>query len=305
MSGSFDQATKRAIRAALARAAYASNTVRVADPDLRGFRWLVASPRGVFAVAEDRFKLVLHGWYFGIHRRDDAIYLFENCGSRDPAVKMGRVFRIAFEDGRLGEARVLVTGLDNNCHQLAFVGAALCVIDTAGQAILRFTAEGTPLDTKRPFPPAPVDDSSGAYLHLNAIRQCGDRIALMLHNGRAVPRKQSELAWLDSDWNVIERHTLAGHSCHDIVADEQGRLWHCASMEGEIIVSDGTRTTVNPQLMTRGLAITEDRIVVGSSTFGPRHVRDTLRGEITIFDRDLRRLADIELPATPTDIATI
>lgn len=301
MPGPFEPDAKRAIRMALARQAYAKGEVRIADPDLGGYGWLVASPQGVFAVGLHGAKLVLHGWYFGIHRHGDALYLFENCGMRDDSVALGRVVRLTLDDGRLSAPTVLVTGLHNNCHQLALIGGLLCVLDTANQAVLRFTPEGAPVDIKRPFPPAPPSDTSGAYLHLNSLAQVGERIALMLHNGKAVPEKSSELAWLDRDWNLLAREPLPGHSCHDIVADERGVLWHTDSPAGDVIGSDGTRVKVSDELMTRGIAFRGEQVLVGMATFGPRHVRDALRGAVAIFDRGWNPLAQLELRGAPTD----
>lgn len=301
MSRRFEPDTRRAIRTALAREAYARGIVRIADPDLTGYGWLVASPQGVFAVGLHGAKLVLHGWHFGIHRHGDALYLFENCGMRDDSVALGRVVALRLDGGRLSEPAVLVTGLHNNCHQLALIDGLICVVDTANQAILRFTREGEPFDVQRPFPPAPPSDTSGAYLHFNSLAQVGERIALMLHNGKALPAKSSELAWLDRDWNVLVRETLPGHSCHDIVPDEYGTLWHTDSLAGDAIGSDGTRVKVSDALMTRAIAFSSEHVLVGMATFGPRHVRDALRGAVAIFDRAWNRLAQIELRGAPTD----
>lgn len=301
MSEPFDLDAKRRIRMALARQSYETGTVRIALADCRDHEWLVASPQGVFAVGPDDARLALPGWFFGIHRAGNAIYLFENCALRDESVDLGRVIRLRLEGKVLSRPEVLVTGLHNNCHQLALIDGLLCVVDSNNQAILRFTPDGQPVDIQRPFPAAPPSDTSGAYLHLNSIAKVGERIALMLHNGKASPSKPSEIAWLDERWNVIERHPIAGHSCHDIVADETGRLWHCASMEGEIIASDGTRIPVTRELMTRAIAFRPDKLLVGMSTFGPRHVRDRLRGAVALFDRQFKRTGQIELPGAPTD----
>jgi hypothetical protein len=289
------------IRQALAQDAYDRSLVRIADPDVAGHDWLVASPQGVFAVASDEVKLVIHGWFFGICRHKEWLYLFENCSHRYGPPGMGRVVRIEYVAGRLGRPTVLTNGLHANCHQLAVVDDLLCLLDTANQTILRFALDGRTIDAQRPFPIAGPDDTSGAYLHFNSIAAIGDRIAILLHNGRAIPEKPSELAWLDRDWNLLHRDPLAGHSCHDIVEDERGVLWHCASMSGEIMSSDGIRVKITDTMMTRSLAIRDDAMIVGISTFGPRHVRDRLRGGVVILDRAFNRKAELELPGAPTD----
>jgi hypothetical protein len=305
MSEPFDLDKRRAIKMALARDTYARGVVRIAQPDLTGYAWLVASHRGVFAVAEDRVCTALHGWFFGICRHEDSFYLFENCGLRDRDSGLGRIVRIDLIEGRLANPAVLVIGLHANCHQVRVIDGLLCVVDTANQAILRYTLAGEPVDVKHPFPVAPLTDRTGAYLHLNAVAKIGGRIAVMRHNGKALPEKASEIAWLDADWKPVSLQPLDGRWCHDIVEDEHGAIWNCGSKAGEILVSDGRKVAVAGDMLTRGLAISADRIVVGKSTFGSRKERDSLLGAVVIMDRAFNRIADLELGGPPTDIALL
>jgi hypothetical protein len=294
-----------AARTALAKASYAEGRVRMAESNLAGAEWLVATNNGVYAVGPDSVTLVLHGWFFGLHRHADHIYLFENCALRDVSVAMGRVVRLSLHDGHLRDPVVLVTGMSNKCHQLAVIDNVLCVIDTGYQCIRRFHLDGTRLADIMPFPVALPDDSSGAYLHLNSIAAIGDRIGLLLHNGKAVPQRPSEVAWFDRQWALIERHSIIGHSCHDIVADANGAIWHCDSMAGDIISDHGHRIPVTDQMMTRGLAFRQDRVLVGASRFGPRRVRDQLRGEIALLDAQFKVIGRRDLDGPPTAIIAL
>jgi hypothetical protein len=306
MTDTMKMASNSEIRQALARLAYDRDDVRIVDPDLAGWDWLATTHRGVFAVANDRIKLVLRGWFFGICRHGDRLYAFENCGHRDLGSNTGRVVRLDITGTTLTGPRVLVTGLHNNCHQVVVIDETLCVVDTANQAIRRYTLDGEVVDVQRPFPAAPLTDETGAYLHINTIAKVGERIGLLLHNGKALPLKNSEIAWLDEDWAVIEREFLPGHSCHDIVEDEDGRLWHSLSRDGDIMRSDGTVIHITDDKMTRGIALKPETMAVGLSTFGPRHLRGTLNGNVVVLDRsDFRRLHDIEMPAAPADIIAI
>lgn len=305
MTDHFDHATRRAVRSALARDAYGTGKVQIADPDIDGYAWLVASHRGLFAVSEDRSKTVVHGWFFGIEKVGDLIYLYENCGLRDRSTTMGRIVRYRIADGGLAEPTVLVTGLHNNCHQLRMIDGALCLVDTANQAIRRYTPQGVLLDVRTPFPVAPPSDRTGVYLHINSIARVDDRIAILRHNGKATPEKTSELAWLDNDWNVLSIEPVPGHHCHDIVRDGEGAVWHCASSEGEIMSSTGRRVRITDSLMTRALGFTAERVIVGVSTFGPRHLRDTLKGGVSILDREFGRVAHLDLDGSPTDLVAL
>lgn len=305
MSAAFDTDAKRAIRQALALRSYQDDVVRLVDSDLAGWTWLVASHNGLFAVAPGKWKRLLHGWLFGICRDGNGLFLFENCGRHDRGSDQGRLVRLRIEQGRLTRPEVLVKELDGNCHQVRVIDGLVCVVDTANQAILRFTREGVPIDIKQPFQPAASDDRSGVYLHLNSIARIGGRLALLLHNGKALPPKQSEIAWLDDNWQVIERHALEGFQCHDIVADPAGIVWHSASMSGEIIATDGRRIRISDDLMTRGIAFSGNLGAVGLSIFSERHLRDGLRGNLAILDRQMVLQEVLDLPGSPTDIVAL
>lgn len=291
-----------ALRAMLARAAYDADRVRLTGLPLGTADCLVASRQGLFAVGRDGTAVPLaHGFFFGIRALDDGVLLFE-AGDRSHAPgNRGRLVQLRIVDGGLGDPRILVRGLDNQGHQVAIFDDTLWVVDTAHQRILGFAPDGTPRAEHRPFPPASRDDTGGGYLHLNGLARVGDRIALMLHNGQVQPPRASELAWLDRDWTLIARRPIAGHSCHDIVVDERGVLWHCDSMAGDVISSAGDRLHVTER-MTRGLAITPDTLVVGTSNFARREQRDDVAGTVIYLDRTGDARTEVMLPGAPTDL---
>ena len=286
------------LRAALAMHRYARDAVHVAHADLRGYDWLVASSKGVFAVNDDGFATVLFGWYFGICRHGDWLYLFENCGHRLRERPRGRLVRLTLRDGRLSDPVVIARGLDCHCHQIAVIDGLMHVVDTGNQAILRSVLGGRPVDVLHPF-------DAAHYHHINAIAQIDGRIGVMLHNGRHEPPMTSQIVWFDPDWRPIERQTLPDTGCHDIVADDHGRLWYAASMSGELVASDGQRIPISSELMTRGIAFGPQRIIVGLSIFGPRERRDALRGMVALCDRQFQRIANIELPGAPAVIISL
>lgn len=305
MAKTFELDARRAIRVAMALRSYETDTVRVIDPDITDHDWLVATHRGLYAVNLDGAKRIIYGWFFGICRDGQDVYLFENCAMRDRTRAFGRIIKMTISSGTLSEPVVLVKGLDANCHQIEIIDGLLCVVDTANQSILRYTLDGCLVDVKTPFPIALPSDRSGAYLHINSIAKIGERIAIMLHNGPVLPEKCSELVWLDADWNLCDRISLDGHCCHDIVEDEAGVIWHSASNTGELMAGDGRRVKITSDRMTRGIALSADAIIVGISSFGARQNRDALPGAVVILDRALNKLAEFELDGPPADIVAI
>jgi hypothetical protein len=305
MAEIFELETRRSIRTAIVLDSYVHDRVRISDFDVSGYDWLVSTHKGLFAVNLAGAKCIVHGWFFGICRFENDFYLFENCAQRDRTQALGRLIKLSITGRQLSAPVVIAKGLDANCHQIKVIDQLLCVVDTANQAIVRYDLNGCLVDVKKPFLTAPVTDRTGRYLHINSIAKLGSRIAVLLHNGRAIPEKHSELAWLDTDWNVCERVPLNGHFCHDIVEDADGVLWHSASKSGELMASDGRRVKVDNDRMTRGLFVSSDYIIVGLSGFGARDKRDALPGAVVIFDRNFARLAEINLGGPPVDIVAI
>ncbi len=284
--------------------------------DLHGWDWLVATHRGLYAVRLGAAKLVAHGWFFGLREHGEAFYLFENCALRDRTALLGRVVRLDRSDRQITGHQVLAKGLHPNCHQLAIIGEVLCV---ARYRKPDHTA--VPVGRHGSACAGPVRDlpwsaaTSGAYHHINAIAEIDGRIAIMLHNGKLVPERNSEIAWFDRDWQPTGRTALDGRMCHDLVCDSAGMLWYCASFDGSIATLAGPKIPLVKDYMTRGLAFagggaaaggaTAAHCAVGYSAFGPRQVRDGLKGGVILCDHAFAQIGKIELGGPPAEIIAI
>ena len=299
----------RRLAEALARSAYSDDRVRVADLDITGCIAIICCGFGVYGVTDaGDVRRILFGRFHGIRHQGDHILIFEVCDRPRNRARFGRILRLALLGDRLGDPEILVRGLDNQAHQLALFDGMIHLVDTANQLIQRFTADGVLIDEIRPFPFVYGDPAAGDYHHINSIAKVGNRIGLMLHNGKLTrpdgsPRP-SELAWFSSDWSLIERQELPGFGCHDLVPDEQGILWHCGSMDGELINSAGQSYKVS-DLMTRGLDFTDDSVIVGACVFGDRSKRDEYMGKLLVLDRSVTRKMEIDLPSAPMDLIAL
>lgn len=295
---------ERAIRAALARKAYVTDTVRLRVTDLRGFECLVASRQGLFAARRDGASLIAHGFFFGLHRHGDTVFAFEACDVPSTDSACGRIVAFTLDGPRIVAARVIARGLDNQCHQLEVIDDLICLVDTANQLIRRFTLGGAPVDVRTPLPPVRRGAGGAAYHHINSIAQVRGSVALLLHNGAGTLDRPSALAWLDADWAVARIEPLAGYGCHDIVEDAAGVIWHCGSRDGELLRSDGPPIGVSAR-MTRGLALGREGLIVGTSDFGARACRTELAGSLVFLDGSHRPICELPLDGAPTDIIAI
>src|SRR5690606_17702312 len=102
-------------------------------------------------------------------------------------------------------------------------------------------------------------------------------------------------------FNQVERFTLPGLMCHDLVVLEDGRLIANGSMGGFLIDRQGIIAQID-NLLTRGLSIVTDDVVIGSSTFGDRERRIAATGRLTYPARGHALRAADDLPAAPPQI---
>ncbi|MES2441766.1 MAG: hypothetical protein V4574_02980 [Pseudomonadota bacterium] len=303
MTGTAPFTQAEQIARALARTAYETDTVRLTREDIAGCSHLVATRQGLFAVEEGRPVRVAFGSFYGLTLRDGAIFAFEACDVAGMDTQLGRVVRLEREGegDRIASATVLAKGLDNGCHQIDFIHDRLTLLDSQNQRVLRFGEGETAWEPLHPLPPMRERAWSKGYVHINSLLEIGEHILLLLHNGAAYTGKQSEVAVLDRDWQEIARWPLPGEGCHNLVVLEDGTLISCGSMAGEIIGLDGPIVRVS-EMMTRGLAVDAETIVVGAARFSSRRERGATPGTVAFLDRDYRVRSVLALPGAPTEI---
>ncbi len=299
-SGDNAIASDRQLSLALARRAYASGEVRLASRDLTDCEHIIATRQGLLAAGAEGWKRIAHGQYFGLTVDGTDILAFEACDRPRHPTRMGRIIRMRVRDSHIVDTEVIVTGLDNGCHQIDLVGDTLVVVDTYTQRILEVAPDAS-VKVFAPFPFARGQDDTSAYVHINSVLAVGDQRLLLLHNDYRGTDRPSELALLDSSWEILERRPLPGTGCHNLALLEDGSILSCGSMEGALISSAGLNVNVSP-LMTRGLSVGPDVIGVGGSTFSERENRDQQPGTLHLMDRRHRPISTLALPAPPTEV---
>jgi hypothetical protein len=296
---------------------YHFGIVRLRHPTLDGYTHLVASREGLYAINETSFVKVMTGQYFGLTYADGSHYAFQALGpdrpppdGRElPPYRRGRIVRLDLRDSRIVGTAVTTTGLPTGIHQIDFIGGRLYLVDTYNSRILKLSADLTAIETAfHPGGYPPQDDWSAGYAHMNSIVGHGGRIHVLRHNGNPEQgMRPSEIIHCDDALNVLETTALNGHAAHNIVFLEDDSTLVCGSFAGELI--DGRRVRVRVSNMyTRGLSVDAASVVVGSSFYAVRHGPDNRRyvpGRVHFFDRDYKPVAELTLPAAPTDIRRI
>lgn len=301
---SIGRGNERAITLALARQAYADRRVRLVDASLDGFSHLVATRNGLFVANRSEIKLICHGLFFGLVAGPDCLLVFECCDLPSSPTRLGRILKFTRTETEITGVSFLAEGLENGCHQMDIVDGRLVLLDTYQQRILAFPLTGGAPQAIRPVPAAQVNDWDGGYRHFNSITQVGAHLLLMFHNGAGATGKGSEIGVFDLHWQQQQMWSLPDGGCHDIGLLDDETLLCCGSMGGQLIASDGRAVPVGT-MMTRGLSVGADSIVVGSSRWAPRQDRTLAKGLVTFMTPDFQVVSEMEIGGGPTDICRL
>jgi len=265
----------------------------------QGPDYIMASRQGLYVVNRAGWRRVGDGHFFGVTVKGSGIYCFKTVPNEEAEAEKncGSIVRYEYRGGELIGPDVLVSGLEHNCHQIDFFDGAFFVVDARNQRVLEFDAQWRAAKPHQILPP--TNEPGPCYAHINSFLGLGDCIYLMFHNAsRGLP---SEIVEFDRDFRERRRTALPSTGCHDIVRLEDGGLLYCESYKGSIARDDGASFKID-ELYTRGLAVGDDEIAVGSSSFDVRVRRVLLPGFVTFLDRGYRRIARLYVPAAPTQI---
>jgi hypothetical protein len=232
------------------------------------------------------------------------LYAFEAGDLPRLPTRRGRIIRYPIKDGFLGAGEIMVTGLDNGCHQMDFMDGRLQVLDTYHQQVIDYAADFSSCVIHHPLPQAFLNDWAGGYAHINSLLGFKDFRLLLLHNGGFKTQRPSRLLVCDTGWKPVRQALVPGLGCHNIVLLEDSSLISCASLAGSLIDMRHCVIKVD-DYMTRGLSVDEIGLVVGSSHFAVHKNRQFVPGRVHFFKRDGERQACLEVPAAPTDIRRI
>ncbi len=311
------------------RFVYRMGLIPIRSRDLTGYTHLVASREGLYAVDGQRWAKIMGGVFFGVTIKDGSIYCYQAHDIYDTGILLsriqlrgkpirlrgkllGRVIKLELDGHRIRRASVVVKGLHTNCHQMDFIGDKLHIIDTFCQKIQRFNSDfeldgefyplGAEFASHKSGPDRYIVPGQN-YVHINSIVAEQGCVYLLLQNGLS-SGKYSELLQTDENFEVKNRFTVPGAGCHNVVFLEDGEWLMCDSRGGNLINRHGVVVHVG-ELLTRGLSVDRDTVVVGESGYATRLGRRYVPGNVHFFDRNYNHLSSLRLPAAPTDIRKI
>lgn len=135
--------------------------------------------------------------------------------------------------------------------------------------------------------------------HINSINFYNNKWWLCQH--RMYDKDDGGVAVFDSDWRFLCYYNIGKHAHNAVVKD--GHLWSTDSDNGQIIkinleTKERIEYSIAHNLMTRGLIITDDYLVVGLSEFDVREKRHAEKtGQVAFYKYStMEYVSSLELP---------
>lgn len=251
---------------------------------------------GVVRFDSETASVIVPGSCYGITRAHDGKWL-----TSDRRSLHSRILRFDVE-GRT-KPELVISGLSRGVHQIDRVGADLFVADTYNNRLLTY-------DLQRPgarswrrkkssaFPAGRLSDgrSSTNYRHFNSVFHFEGRNYVVAHNETQKTGRQSELYVLDRALDLVERRSLNASNAHNFFCDGKTELY-CASLEGTL--RERQRDVVTVGSFTRGLAVSDDYILLGGTDFkAERADRAYVDGYVYVLNQGFEIVATIVLHRT-------
>lgn len=273
-------------------------------PDIK---LLVATSVGLFQITDQQIRMLLRGEFYGITEHRDAWIAFEKCG------RLGRLLSLFYppssseDPKRRGWISVSLKGLSRGVHQIDSIGDRLLLADTYNNRVL----VASPVESgsrafriiDRIYPAGPLRQEgrkSENYVHLNSLFQNGDELFILFHNETKKTGKRSEICTYDLRRGMVrERRVLDAGAGHNVVP-WKGELLCCDSLGGRLML--GNTPVFSADSFLRGLAVTEDLILVGGSELAGRRDRRIGTGVIFILNHGFDLLDKLELPGAVHEI---
>ncbi len=250
--------------------------------------FLAGTQSGLLYVHEGRAWRLFGGSVYGVASAAGSRewYVFQ----RIPR-SFGRLLRVDLQDG---ETRSLARFLSTGVHQVDVVNGRLAVVDTYNNAIMCYDGHGKRLQMIHPCGSLENGRVSSNYRHFNSVFAAEEAIYVVAHNQSAKTGKDSEILVLDSQWRPMRVIPTESGSAHNVAVID-GRLWHCDSRGGSLVV-DGEPVYREPGLFTRGLAVNRDNVLVGGSETADRGDRGSTEGQVIMLNRSFEYLGRIRFP---------
>ncbi|MFD8088567.1 hypothetical protein [Streptomyces malaysiensis] len=252
------------------------------EGDVGDTPFAVTTSNGLLLWNGRHFERITRGPACGLTVRDGVLWVFQRAG------RHGHVLSVHLE-GEHFEVVPRIRGLPGDGCCIDFVDDELMVTDPSRNQVLAYR-----VGDDRPAVHAAHADRSFRLdeqaprvpLRISALFRYGPLLFVMASKGRGGGFRQSEIWAFDSESRLVTVVPAGGTHCHDLFFDgEQFVL--CRSLERTVV--RGPRPVYRAEGFPRGLAVSEDRVLVGVSAYArSRYAREKGAASVEFLDRDFR-----------------
>lgn len=133
------------------------------------------------------------------------------------------------------------------------------------------------------------------YGHFNSVFAKDNDIFILAHNVTSKTRRKSEIYRFNYKRKLINKQEIDGDNCHNIYKTDNN-LWVCDSINNRVYDYKSNKIIFECSKFTRGLAISEDYVLIGGSTLSADDTSDRFReGSVYILNRDMTSIGEIAI----------
>ena len=261
---------------------------------------IIATKRGLYQLANKKLKLVRLGEFYGVTIiKNDLVYVLNKVSEKESMI-------VSFQlvDGIINKSsmKIIFRNLDDAIHQIDYFNKALYLTDTHNNRIITTNLSGENMKYHYPIGKATKGRESSNYGHINSIFSDSKYIYILCHNNSVKTNKNSEVIVTDFNFNLIKKISTSSESAHNIIK-YKGDIYHCDSLNSKL--KRNNDTIFIAEEFTRGLAITNDDIILGDSSYAKRAERKNSKGHIYLLDHDGSLKERINIPGMVQEIRRI
>lgn len=240
---------------------------------------------------------------YGISYRDNKWYVY--CDHTDSGDHVGSIVSMYINNDGAHDIKNYITNIGAMIHQIDFIGDFLYIPDPHRNAITKYDTRLVD-DNYTPkekilngeivdLPKALSGDAN--YCHFNSIFGYDNKIFVLAQNLTNVSDKKSEIYVLNQELDVLDIMKLDASCAHNIYKDKD-KLIVCDSLNYKVCDYQSNDAVLfeSDGKFTRGLAIGEDYILVGGSTYSvDRKYRNDKDSIVYILDKGYNVVSKIKL----------
>ena len=260
---------------------------------------IIATKRGLYQLKDKKLRIIQLGEFYGVTIVDDKLYVLNKVSEKEAHIV---AYQLLNNKIQKQSRNIVIHGLDEAIHQIDFFNNTLYLTDTHNNRILAFTKKGKKINQYYPLGEINNGRGSPNYGHINSIFSDLKHVYLVCHNNSVHSGKTSEILKTDMEFNVLNKITTSSQSAHNVIL-YQGKLYHCDSLNSLLKVDD--KPLFQTMEFTRGLAMTNDKIIVGDSNYAKRKDRSKSKGSIYLLNHDGKLIEKLMIPGMIQEIRVL